>query len=106
MRRVRWFGSSASTCKLSRPRKVNGQGTSADLSGAATACERTSFGCGERVTAARTMETPQGLWIPAGSEGTITEDRGSTLMVFFHHQTPPISLRVCDLRKPIDPRHE
>ena len=82
---------------------MNGQDSSADPSAAAAISEDNSFACGERVAAARTMETPQGLWIPAGSEGMITEDQGSTLVVFFHHQTPPTSLRACDLRKPPGP---
>jgi hypothetical protein len=34
-----------------------------------------------------------------GSEGTVAEDRGATLVVFFHHQTPPSDLDEQDLRR-------
>ena len=53
----------------------------------------------DRVAAARDIETPQGLYIPKGSEGTVAEDRGATLVVFFHHQTPPSDLDEQDLRR-------
>ena len=38
---------------------------------------------GDRVTAARDLDTTQGLHISQGAEGTVAEDRGSTLVVFF-----------------------
>ena len=56
------------------------------------------IGHGDRVAAARDIETTQGLYIPQGSEGTVAEDRGSTLVVFFHHQTPPSNIDEQDLR--------
>ncbi len=57
------------------------------------------IGHGDRVAAARNIETTQGLYIPQGSEGTVAEDRGSTLLVFFHHQTPPSNMDEQDLRR-------
>ena len=47
---------------------------------------------GDRVTANRDIETTQGLYVPQDSQGTVAEDRGSTLGVFFHHQTPPSNI--------------
>ena len=56
------------------------------------------IGPGDRVVAVRDIETTQGLYIPQGSAGTVAEDRGSTLVVFFHHQTPPSNIDEQDLR--------
>ena len=56
------------------------------------------IGPGDRVAAVRDIQTTQGLYIPQGSEGTVAEDRGSTLVVFFHHQTPPSNIDEQDLR--------
>jgi hypothetical protein len=70
----------------------------AGLREVATPVANTSFGRGDRIAAARDMETTHGLYIPMGSTGTIAEDRGSTLVVFFHHQTPPTNLQESDLR--------
>jgi hypothetical protein len=55
---------------------------------------------GEQVIAARTIETTQGLCIPPGSKGTVAEDRGSTLVVVFHHQTPPSNIDAQDFHRP------
>ena len=57
------------------------------------------LGHGDRVAANRDIETTQGLFIPQGSEGTVAEDRGSALVVFFHHQTPPSTIDEHDLRR-------
>ena len=38
---------------------------------------------GDRVTAARDLDTTQGLHIPRGARGTVAEDRGSKLVVVF-----------------------
>ncbi len=54
---------------------------------------------GDQVTAARDIDPTQGLHIPQGSEGTVAEDRGSTLVVFFRHQTPPSNIDEQDLRR-------
>ena len=56
------------------------------------------IGHGDRVAATRDIETTQGLHIPQGSQGTVAEDRGSTLVVFFHRQTPPSNIDEQDLR--------
>jgi len=40
---------------------------------------------------------PTSEHIPQGSKGTVAEDRGSTLVVFFHHQTPPSNIDEQDL---------
>jgi hypothetical protein len=90
--------------KFSRPCAMSGRSPSANHPEVARPADRARFSSGDRVAAARNMETPKGLWIPVGSEGTITEDRGSALVVFFHHQTPPTSLRACDVRKLPHPR--
>jgi hypothetical protein len=57
------------------------------------------IGPGDQVAAARDIETTQGLYIPRGSKGIVAEDRGSTLVVFFHHQTPPSNIDEQDLRR-------
>jgi hypothetical protein len=38
---------------------------------------------GDRIVAARDIDTTQGLHIPQGAEGTVAEDRGLNLVVFF-----------------------
>jgi hypothetical protein len=45
--------------------------------------DREDLAHGDRVVAARDVDTTQGLHIPKGSEGTVAEDRGSNLVVFF-----------------------
>jgi hypothetical protein len=52
---------------------------------------------GDRVTAARDLETTQGLHIPQGAEGTVAEDRGSTLVVFFDEKRSAVNLTERDL---------
>ena len=52
---------------------------------------------GDRVTAARDFDTTQGLHISQGAEGTIAEDRGSTLVVFFDEEASPVNLTEPDL---------
>ena len=41
---------------------------------------------GDRVAAARDLETTQGIHIPAGTFGTVAEERGSKLVVFFNEE--------------------
>jgi hypothetical protein len=38
---------------------------------------------GDRVVSSRDLDTTQGLHVPKGAVGTVTEDRGSHLVVFF-----------------------
>jgi hypothetical protein len=38
---------------------------------------------GDRVVAAREVYTTQGFHVPKGAEGTVAEDRGANLVVFF-----------------------
>jgi hypothetical protein len=54
---------------------------------------------GDRVTAARDLDTTQGLHIPQGAEGTVAEDRGSKLVVFFDDEATVVSLTEPDLAK-------
>jgi hypothetical protein len=56
-----------------------------------------SLARGDRVTAARDLDTTQGLHIVQGSEGTVAEDRGSTLIVFFDEQDAAVNLTEPDL---------
>jgi hypothetical protein len=56
-----------------------------------------SLAHGDRVTAARDLDTPQGLHISQGAEGTVAEDRGSTLVVFFDEEGSPVNLTEPDL---------
>ena len=60
------------------------------------------IGHGDRVVAARDIDTTQGVHIPAGTEGTVAEDRGSTLVVFFEEEPTRTSARDDDLRKLTD----
>ena len=52
---------------------------------------------GDRVTAARDLDTTQGLHIVRGAEGTVAEDRGSRLVVFFDEHDAAVSLTEPDL---------
>ena len=45
-----------------------------------------SLAHGDRVVAARDIETTQGMHVLAGTEGTVAEDRGSNLVVFFEEE--------------------
>jgi hypothetical protein len=56
-----------------------------------------SLARGDRVAAARDLDTTQGLHIVQGSEGTVAEDRGSTLIVFFDEQDAAVNLTEPDL---------
>jgi len=56
-----------------------------------------SLAHGDRVTAARDLDTPQGLHISQGAEGPVAEDRGSTLVVFFDEEGSPVNLTEPDL---------
>ena len=49
---------------------------------------------GDRVITTRDMCTSQDLHIPEGAEGTIAEDRGSNLVVFF--ESPPAVARLTE----------
>jgi hypothetical protein len=42
---------------------------------------------GDQVTAATDLDTTNGFHIPAGTAGTVAEDRGSNLVVFFENDT-------------------
>ena len=54
---------------------------------------------GDRVAAARDLDTTQHLHIPQGAHGTVAEDRGSKLIVFFDEETTATNLEEKDLRK-------
>ena len=56
---------------------------------------------GDRVAAARDLDTTQHLHISQGAQGTVAEDRGSKLIVFFDHETTT-NLEEKDLRKLAD----
>jgi hypothetical protein len=49
---------------------------------------------GDRVITTRDVCTSQDLHIPEGAEGTIAEDRGSSLVVFF--ESPPAVARLAE----------
>jgi hypothetical protein len=57
-----------------------------------------AIGRGDRVVAAKDLET-QGLRIPAGTKGTVAEDRGSRLVVSFDGQPTAATFDEQDLRK-------
>ena len=58
---------------------------------------------GDRVAAVRDLETTQVLHIPQGAEGTVAEDRGSKLVVYFDDETAATNMEEKDLRKlPVD----
>ena len=59
---------------------------------------------GDRVVAARDLDTTQLLHIPQGTHGTVAEDRGSKLVVFFDQETAGANLDEEDLRKLADSR--
>jgi hypothetical protein len=52
---------------------------------------------GDRVTAATDLDTTNGFHIPEGTQGTVAEDRGSSLVVFFENGPPAASLDEQDL---------
>lgn len=54
---------------------------------------------GARVAAARDIDTTQGMHITEGAEGTVAEDRGSKLVVFFDEETSVTNLDNDDLRR-------
>jgi hypothetical protein len=56
-----------------------------------------SLAHGDRVTAARDLDTTQGLHIGQGAEGTVAEDRGSNLVVFFDEKDAAVNLTEPDL---------
>ena len=51
-----------------------------------------SLAHGDRVAAARDVDTTQGLHIVQGAGGTVAEDRGSQLVVFLEEQDAPVDL--------------
>ena len=55
------------------------------------------FARGDRVTAARDLDTTQGLQIAQGAEGIVAEDRGSKLVVFFDEHDAAVNLTESDL---------
>jgi hypothetical protein len=44
---------------------------------------------GDRVMATREVHTTQGFHIPKGAEGTVAEDRGANIVVFFDDGAGP-----------------
>jgi hypothetical protein len=54
---------------------------------------------GDRVAAVRDLETTQLLHIPEGAEGTVAEDRGSKLIVYFDDETAATNMEEKDLRR-------
>ena len=54
---------------------------------------------GDRVAAVRDLETTQLLHIPEGAEGTVAEDRGSKLIVYFDDETTATNMEEKDLRR-------
>jgi hypothetical protein len=54
---------------------------------------------GDRVIATRDVYTTQGLHIPKGAEGTVAEDRGSNLVVFFEGKDAIARLAEQDLSR-------
>jgi len=54
---------------------------------------------GDRVVAARDIETTMGMHVLAGTEGTVAEDRGSNLVVFFEEAPTMISVEEDALRR-------
>jgi hypothetical protein len=67
--------------------------------GAATTGSPARLESGDRVVAARDIDTTQGIHIVAGTEGTIAEDRGSNLVVFFEEEPKLTSVEKQDVRK-------
>ena len=57
---------------------------------------------GDRVVAVRDINTTQGIRIPQGTEGTIAEDRGSNLVVYFEEEPQRTSVEEQDLDKLIE----
>jgi hypothetical protein len=54
---------------------------------------------GDRIAAVRDLETTQLLHIPQGAEGTVAEDRGSKLVVYFDDETAATNMEEKDLRR-------
>jgi hypothetical protein len=54
---------------------------------------------GDRVAAVKDLETTQLLQIPEGAEGTVAEDRGSKLIVYFDDETTATNMEEKDLRR-------
>jgi predicted dehydrogenase len=54
---------------------------------------------GDRVVAARDIDSTQGIQVLAGTEGTVAEDRGSKLVVFFEEEPKMINVDETDLRR-------
>jgi hypothetical protein len=54
---------------------------------------------GDRVAAVKDLETTQLLQIPEGAEGTVAEDRGSKLVVYFDDETTATNMEEKDLRR-------
>jgi len=57
---------------------------------------------GDRVVAARDIDSTQGIQVLAGTEGTVAEDRGSKLVVFFEEEPKMINVDEADLRRSAD----
>jgi hypothetical protein len=52
---------------------------------------------GDRVIAARDLETTQGFRISQGVQGIVAEDRGSKLVVFFDGEAPAVNVTETDV---------
>lgn len=59
----------------------------------------TPVGPGDRVVAARDIDTTQRLHIAGGTGGVVAEDRVSTLVVFFDDESRPANVKDGDVRK-------
>ena len=73
----------------------------ADLSGAGDDSAQ-QLEHGDRVVAARDIDSTQGIQVLAGTEGTVAEDRGSKLVVFFEEEPKMINVDEADLRPSAD----
>ena len=73
----------------------------ADLSGAGDDSAQ-QLEHGDRVVAARDIDSTQGIQVLAGTEGTVAEDRGSKLVVFFEEEPKMINVDEADLRRSAD----
>ena len=54
---------------------------------------------GDRVAAVKDLETTQLLHIREGATGTVAEDRGSKLIVYFDDETAATNMEEKDLRR-------
>jgi hypothetical protein len=54
---------------------------------------------GDRVALTKDVDTTQGVHVPKGSTGTVAEDRGSRVVVFFDDEPAVTSFDGRDLKK-------